>query len=84
MKFKSKLKCYNEVESSICVKPVCMFVAVNQTKYLDSASVSLLVLLSHDDEADDDGDDDEQEDAGNDGGDVHHALAVPLGRLAFL
>ena len=44
----------------------------------------LLVFLSHDDEAGDDGDDDEQEDAGNDGGDVHHALAVPLGRLALL
>ena len=50
--------------------------------YLDDASCRFLVFLRHDDEARDDSDDDEQRDAGNDGGHVHHALAVPLGLLA--
>ena len=42
------------------------------------------MFLGHDDEAGDDGDNDKQEDAGNDGGDMHHALAVPLGLLSLL
>ena len=50
--------------------------------YLNDAPGWFLVFLRHDDEARDDSDDDEQRDAGNDGGHVHHALAVPFGLLA--